>query len=209
MSSLLKIFANPSLAETLSLFLVNPEEEFYQFEIAQKTAKALIQIQRALKTLEEVGLVSSVRRGKMIYYKIVKNHPAFEDLKRLFLKTIALGEGIRQALLPLHDKIYLVFIFGSVARGDENMESDIDLFIVAELTLRELSKALSPLSKGLHRELNPIIFTPQEFQKRISQKDHFLVEVMNSPKLWILGNENEFRQMAKGRKTQTSSHNKR
>lgn len=204
MSSLLKIFANPSLAETLSLFLVNPDQEFYQSDIAKKTRKGLIQIQRSLKTLKEVGLVSSERRGKMVYYKIVKNHPAFEDLKKLFLKTIALGEGIHQALLPLSDKIYLVFIFGSVARGDENMESDIDLFIVADLTLRELSKALSPLSRGLHRELNPIIYNPQEFQKRILQKDFFLIEVMDSPKLWIIGNESEFRQMAKGRQTKTS-----
>lgn len=200
MTSLLKLFANPSLVEILNLFLMNSEEEFYQSDIARKTGKALIQVQRALKTLTEIGLVSSVQRGRMMYYMAIKTHPAFEDLKSLFFKTIGFGEAIRQALSPLHEKIYFVFIFGSVARGDESVESDIDLFIVADLTFRQLSKALGPLSRQLQRELNPIMLDPNEFQKKIREKDHFMIEIMSSPKLWIIGSESELREIIKSGK---------
>ncbi len=200
MDPILKLFANPTLVKILSLFLVNPEEEFYQADIAKKTDKALMQVQRGLKILKEIGLISSIQRGRMVYYKAVRTHPVFEDLKKLFLKTIALGEGIHQALAPFQKKINLVFIFGSVAKGDESVDSDIDLFIIGDLTLRELSKSLIPLSKRLQRELNPVVFGQSEFQKRISEKDHFLIEVINSPKLWIIGNEHEFKQMVKRRK---------
>jgi uncharacterized protein len=204
MNPILKLFANPTLAETLSLFLLNPETEFYQSDIARKTQKALMQVQRALKILKEIGLISSVQRGRMMYYRAIRTHPAFEDLKNLFLKTIALGDSVRQALKPLRDKILVAFIFGSIARGDESIESDIDLFIIADMTLRELSKALGPLSKKLQRELNPVVFAQREFQKRLSEKDHFLIEVLSSPKLWIIGNENELKQLAKGRKAKVS-----
>lgn len=204
MNPLIKLFANPSLVEVLNLFLLNPEEEFYQSDIAKKTDKALMQVQRALKILKEIGLISSKQRGRMVYYKAIRSHPAFDDLKNLFLKTIALGESIRQALTPLSKKICSAFIFGSVAKGSESLDSDIDLFIIADFTLRELSKALSPLSKKLRRELNPVIFNSQEFQKRISEKDHFLLEIISAPKLWIIGNENELKQLVKGRKAKAS-----
>ncbi len=204
MSSFFKLFANPGLVEVLSLFLLNPEEEFYQTEIANKTEHALMQVQRALKTLKELGLISSVQHGKMVYYKALRGHYAFEDLKSLFLKTVAFGETIRRELAPFQSKIHAAFIFGSVARGDESLDSDIDLFIFADLTLREFSKVLGPLSKKLGRELNPVIFSTAEFQNRISQKDHFLVELVSSPKLWIIGNEDHFNQLVKRGKVKTT-----
>ena len=200
MTPFLKLFANPSLAETLGLFLLNPEEEFYQSDIVKKTGHALMQVQRALKILEEIGLISSVKRGRMVYYKVVRTHPGFEDLKKLFFKTIGLGDSIRKGLMPFRSRIDAAFIFGSIARGNESIDSDIDLFIVADLTLRELSKALGPLSKDLQRELNPVLFSQDEFLKRISDKDHFMTEIVNTPKIWIIGDENEFKNMVERRK---------
>jgi predicted nucleotidyltransferase len=205
MNPFLKLFANPSLAETLGLFLLNPEEEFYQAHIVKKIGHGLIQVQRALKILEEIGLISSLKRGRMVYYRAIRTHPGFEDLKKLFFKTLALGESIRKALMLFHSKIYWAFIFGSVARGDESTDSDIDLFIIADLTLRELSKALGPLSKELQRELNPILFSREEFLKRFSDKDHFIIEVTNAKKIWILGDENEFKNMVKEEKLKVHS----
>src|SRR5262249_19559533 len=102
MSPLLQLFANPPLVKTLGLFLMNPEEEFYQTDIVKKTDLALVQVQRALKTLEKIGLISSVKRGRMVYYKAIRTYPGFGDLKNLFFKTISLGENVRNALMPFH-----------------------------------------------------------------------------------------------------------
>jgi predicted nucleotidyltransferase len=118
----------------------------------------------------------------------------------MLLKTVALGDAIRLALTPLDNKIRYAFIFGSIAQGTESVDSDIDLFLLGDCSLRELSKALSPLSKKLKRELNPVLFGLSEFKKRLSQKDHFLLEVMSKSKIWITGDEDEFDQMVGGRK---------
>lgn len=200
----LKLFANPSLAVTLSLFLMNPEDEFYQSDIVKKTGHALVQVQRAVKILEEIGLISSERRGRMVYYKAVRYHPGFEDLKKLFFKTITLGENIRKSLDQFHKKIEWAFIFGSVAKGNESADSDIDLFIIADLSLRELSKVLGPLSRELRRDVNPILLEKDEFIKRIMENDHFITEVVLAPKIWLIGDENEFENMVKRRKAKNS-----
>lgn len=204
MSPFLKLFANPSLAETLGLFLLNPETEFCQSAIVKKTHHALVQVQRAVKTLEEIGLVSSERRGRMVYYKAIRSHPGFEDLKRLFLKTIVIGDCIRDAFGPMAEKIDWAFIYGSVASGQESADSDIDLFIIADLTLKELSKALGPLSRNLGRELNPILLKKEEFLKRVQNNDHFVAEIVNVSKIWLIGDEDEFKNMVKRRKNKSS-----
>lgn len=200
MNPVVKLFASPSLVDVLSLFLQNPDEELYQADIVKKTSKALMQVQRVLKTLQEVGLVSARSCGRQIYYKVVKSHPVFEDLKQLFLKTFALGDEICDALTVLGNKIQYAFIFGSMARGSESLESDIDLFILGEVTLRELAKVLNPLSKKLKRELNPILFGLKDFKKRLSMNDHFLIEMTLTSKIWLVGDENEFERLVKRRK---------
>ncbi|HEX4840087.1 MAG TPA: nucleotidyltransferase domain-containing protein [Rhabdochlamydiaceae bacterium] len=201
MKSLFKLFANPSLVETLGIFLTNPDQEFYQMDIVKKTGHLLIQVQRALKVLVEIGLITSEKRGKMVYYKAIRTFPGFEDLKNLFFKAVGLGENIRTALDPVINKIDFVFIFGSVAKNEESITSDIDLFIIGKISLRELTKFLSPLGRDLQREMNPVVFDPLEFQKRVLNKDHFLEEVIDSKKIWIIGSENEFKKLVKRRKT--------
>lgn len=199
MNPIVKLFSNSTLVDVLSLFLQNADEEFYQADVVNKTAKSLMQVQRALKTLEEVGLISSSRRGKLVFYKAIKRHAIFDDLKKLFLKTVAIGDSVRQAIKPLSNKIKYLFIFGSLAKGVETIESDIDLFVIGELSLRDLSKAIGVLSRKLTREINPVLFSISEFKKRLSQNDHFLLEVITNPKIWIVGDESEFDKMVKGR----------
>ena len=61
--------------------------------------------------------MTKTKRGNRVYYKAERMHPAFEDLPRAVLKTVALGEGLREAQAPLAEQVKLAFIFGSRARG--------------------------------------------------------------------------------------------
>lgn len=191
LSSLAELFPNPTLVEVLSLFLLHPDEEFYQRGIAETTGNALLQVQRALKRIERTGLVTRTKRGNMVYYKAELLHPAFEDLKRVFLKTVALGDVLREALAPLADRVKLAFIFGSLAKGRESAQSDIDLFLVGELSLRETTKILGPVTAELGREFNPVVYSPEEFKKKARENHHFITEVIKGPKIWLIGDEEE------------------
>jgi predicted nucleotidyltransferase len=197
LSTLAELFPNPALVKVLSLFLLHPEKEFYQRDIAETTGNALLQVQRALKRIEHAGLVTKTKRGNMLYYRADRMHPAFEDLKRVFLKTVALGDVLREALSPLTEKVKLAFIFGSLAQGKETAQSDIDLFLVGELSLRELTKVLAPVFSELGREVNPVIYHLEEFLEKAGGKHHFINEVIRGPKIWLIGNEDELAKMAK------------
>jgi predicted nucleotidyltransferase len=196
-SSLAELFPNPALVEVLSLFLLHPEKEFYQRGIAEATGNALRQVQRALTRIEHAGLVTKTRRGNMVYYQAEMMHPAFEDLKRAFLKTVALGDALREAIAPISTRVKLAFVFGSLAHGEENARSDIDLFLVGELSLREITKLVGPFVSELGREFNPVVYPLEEFKKKVKEKHHFITEVMRGPKIWLIGSDDELAHLVK------------
>jgi predicted nucleotidyltransferase len=113
----------------------------------------------------------------------------------LVLKTVGLVDFFRQALQP-DPNIKLAFVFGSIARHEERGTSDVDLMVIGEIGMRQLSGLLSRVSGQIGREINPHIFRRNEFLKRKRSKDHFLMQVLESPKIFIIGNENEFAELA-------------
>ena len=197
MSSFFQIFANQALGEILCFFLMHPSQEFYQSNIAKETGKALIQVQRTLKTLEQTGLISSEKRGRMIYYRAIPSHPAFEDLKKAFIKTICLGDFLREAVDKYRKKIDFAWVFGSVARGEENKESDLDIILVSNLSLKQISPIVDHLLKHLKRELNAVFIRPDDLIKKFHQNDSFIKEIISKPKIWILGDDHELERLLK------------
>jgi predicted nucleotidyltransferase len=197
MSSLAALFPSPVLVDILCLLLIHPEEEYYQRSFAEKTGHSLAQVQYALERIEEAGLVGKEKSGNRVYYQANTAHPAFNDLKQAFLKTVALGDVIREALKPLKKRIQFAFVYGSIATGNEQPNSDIDLFLMGEATLKDLSGIIADLSERLKREINPVSYTQESFLSRLVDTDRFATELVTTDKIWLIGDEHEFRRLAR------------
>jgi len=191
MSSFLELFSNQSLAQVLCHFFLNPYEAFSQARIVRETGKALIQVQRALKRLKKIGLIFANQKNHKTYYKADPSHPAFEDLKKAFLKTCGIGDLLRQSAHAQGERIDFAWIFGSVARGEENRESDIDIILVSDLTLEQISHVIAPLSRSIKRELNMVFLTPSDLYRKYHSEDYFVRELVKQPKIWLVGDDHE------------------
>jgi predicted nucleotidyltransferase len=99
----------------------------------------------------------------------------------------------------LAEKVKLAFIFGSLAQGKKTAQSDIDLFLVGELSLRETTKVLGSIMPELGREFNQVVYPTEEFQNKARENHHFIAEVISGPKIWLIGNEDELANLAEGR----------
>src|SRR3989304_4246658 len=62
---------------------------------------------------------------------------------------------------------------------------------VGSTTLREVTKYLGPVGRALGREFNPAVFPPREFRKKVAEEDHFIREVLEGAKIWLIGNDRE------------------
>lgn len=197
MYSFTNLFPSKSFVDILCMFVMHPQEEFYQTMIAKSTECAIVQVQRALKRLESAGLINKSKSGNRIYYRANQEHPAFEDIKRALLKTVLFGETLKKALKPKESKIAFSFIYGSTAKGTESKQSDIDLFVIGDVKLRDISTILGSLGNEIGREINISAYSQKDFEKKIKEGNNFIKEVISSPKVWLFGEQNEFEKVGK------------
>jgi len=193
-----ELFSSKARIEILKLFLFNPDNSYYQRQIATLTNQSIRGVQREVKKLEKISLIEESLDGNRKYYKVNKTCPVFENLKRIFLKTVGIGEVLRKGFKK-SNVIKLAFIYGSYARGEENFSSDIDLFVVGKIKARELSSFLAKFKREMGREINYSIYSLQEIKRKISQQNHFLNAILKGEKIFIIGDENELKKAIKSR----------
>jgi len=176
------------------LFGVN-DEALHMREIERRSGLSIGTIQQETKKLLHLNLILKRKDGNRIYYRANKEHPLYAEIRGLVLKTVGLADFFRNAL-KVNPNIQFAFVFGSLARNEENDKSDVDLMIIGEITMRQLTALLSGVSDHIGREINPHILMVREFLKRKSTKDHFLTQVLDSPKIFVIGNENDLAELA-------------
>ncbi|MBU4555742.1 MAG: nucleotidyltransferase domain-containing protein [Actinobacteria bacterium] len=190
MASIETIFATPTLAAILAVFARDPGRTYIQKELVDETGGSLYLVQRELKRLEQTGLIARETRGRQVEYTANAQHPAFAGLRDVLLATIALGDRLRDALTGLKG-VRLAFLFGSVAAGIDGPESDLDVFVVGDLGLREVAASLVPALRDVGREPNIIIMSETELRERIARKEHLVSTVLAGPKVWLVGDDDE------------------
>jgi len=196
MSLLSEILSSKIRADIFRLFFGVSDNELHMREIERRSGYAIGTIQSELRKLLRLDLVSKRKDGNRTYYRANKDHPLFLDIQRLVLKTVGLVD-ILQNKLTKSQEITIAFVFGSIARQEEMAGSDIDLVVIGHLGLREITALLSGLAEKVGREINPHVFTVKEFKKRIARKEHFITQVLDEPKIFIFGDENELKTMAR------------
>jgi len=193
MATLDKILSSKARAAIFTILFGVGQRELHLREIQRKSGYAVETIRKELQSLEELGLVIKRRDGNRLYFASNIKHPLFNEIRNLVIKTSGLQEILHKALNL--QNIEIVFVFGSVALGEETAESDIDIFIIGELGLREISKLLKGPSDILGREINPHLMSLNEFITRKQKGEHFVNKVIQSPRIMIIGSEDEFKRM--------------
>jgi DNA-binding transcriptional ArsR family regulator len=182
----------------LAATLVQPEKAWYVSELACRMGVPASSLQRELHDLSEAGILKVHRQGRMVYYQANRDSPVFPDLRGLLLKTAGLVDVLAQALKPIAAKLQTAFVYGSIAAGAEESESDIDLMVVGQVAPADLALPLRRAREHLGREINPTVYTPAEFDSKQKAGDPFLKQVLDKPRLFVLGNKDELGKVAGG-----------
>jgi DNA-binding transcriptional ArsR family regulator len=182
----------------LAATLVQPEKAWYASELAQRLGVPSSSLQRELQDLTEAGILKTHKQGRMVYYQANRESPVFSDLRGLMLKTAGLVDVLAQALKPVASKVMTAFVYGSIAAGGDDSNSDIDLMVVGEVSPQDLALPLRRARESLGREINPTVYSPAEFNRKRAAGDHFLTQVLDKPRLIVLGNKDELGKVAGG-----------
>jgi predicted nucleotidyltransferase len=175
----------------LGLLFSHTDESYYLREIVRKTGGGHGAVQRELAHLLKLGLVTRAARGREVFYQANRASPIFPELRGLIIKTVGVADVLREALAPLADRVQVAFIYGSFAKGEETAESDVDVMIVGEVGFAEIVSALHPAQDRIGREVNPSVFAPDEWRRRVADQDHFITAVLREEKVFLVGNERD------------------
>ena len=183
----------------LGVLFGRPERSFYASELIREAGTGSGAAQRELAKLEESGLIVTRRIGHQKHYQADAASPLYSELRSIVLKTVGLAEPLRAALKPLSAHIRVAFVYGSVAKATDQSASDIDLMIVSDgLTYGEVFGALERVTRSLGRKVNPTVYTVAEFGKRARTENAFVTRVLEQPKLWVIGSEDDLSVAAGG-----------
>ena len=174
----------------LAVLFGTPGRSFYANEVIALAQSGTGAVQRELASLSEAGLLTISKLGNQKHYQANASAPVFAELRGLVLKTVGLADVLRAALAPLGGQIDMAFVYGSIARQQDTAGSDADVMIVSStLGYGEVFGALEGATVSLGRKVNPTLYTPADWAKRIAQDSAFVTRVLQQPKIWLTGNE--------------------
>ncbi len=182
----------------LASTLLDPERSWYLSDLAKHIGVPPSSLQRDLANLVAAGILSRREEGNRVYFRPDRSCPFLSELTGLLMKTAGLKDLVSEALHPFRSRIKVAFIYGSVARGAERSESDLDLLIVGDVSLAVISPSLRKLEENLSRPVNATVFSPTEFAEKVAKAHHFLRSVLDKEKLYVVGTGHELEE-ARGR----------
>jgi predicted nucleotidyltransferase len=176
----------------LALIFMHPDRSFYMRQIVKVLRSGTGAVERELSKLEQSGLVCVEKIGNQKHYRANRNAPIFEELQGILRKTIGLHDPLKAALAPFSDRIKAAFVYGSVAAGRDTARSDIDLMVIGDdLTYSDIFASLQDAESTLARPINPNIMDIADWKKRQSSETHFITNITNAPKIFIVGSEED------------------
>lgn len=143
--------------------------------IAKRAGVGLTSAKRVVDYLADCRLVKRTPLGRMILCELDRDNVLVRHLKA----SLSLGRihevGLIEELLKKNPAILSVVLFGSVARGTDMSNSDVDIVIISrsKVSFNEIKS-----EKALDREVSWMQFTPSQWKAKARDDKAFYDNVV-------------------------------
>jgi len=168
-----------------------PARWWYLTELANALGTSPSSLQREVDALASTGILEKRVDGRRTYYRAHANSALFDELRGIVRKTMGVPAEVHAALAPLARRIALAMIYGSVARGTDRTDSDVDVLVVSDhVMLEELYRRFARAERKLGRKVHPALYTVEEFRRK-RNSNPFLKKVLAGDRILLIGNEDD------------------
>ncbi len=176
----------PGIQRVLGATLSRPEQSFTLQELLRLAASGRGSTQQQIDRLVQAGVLQEEpRRGRQRSIRANKSFALYAELSSIARKSFGMAELLLSALQPFAAQIDQAFLFGSVVKGTDTHQSDIDLVVVGTAPLLELNDALHQAEQFLARPVHLSLYDPAEWTALL-KSDPVLAQIANGPKLMLL-----------------------
>jgi predicted nucleotidyltransferase len=191
MTMLVDLFGSRLRSKVLAWLFTHPDQRYFGRELHSLLQEDQTNLSRELARLAETGILVCKVEGRQKYYQANDKCPIYEELKGLVVKTLGVTDVLRHALASLTERIKVAFVYGSFASGKQNLNSDVDLMVVGDVSFGDVVAATSPKQLKLGREINPTVYSEDEFRQKVKTGHHFLTAVLRDPKIFVVGDDHD------------------
>lgn len=132
-------------------------------------------VQEALKAVTQLGLVSTRTIGRAGVHTVNEDHVSVPHLRALLDPIAALTDTVREGV---GDDVEAVILFGSIARGEANITSDVDLAVIAPAGWDGRTDLEDAVRTRLGNDCDVLVFTPEDFTRLPATGEPVVREVL-------------------------------
>jgi uncharacterized protein len=195
-SSPLDPLISKSMQGVLASTVLQPDRSWYLSDLAKHLGVGPSSLQSSLAALVKAGILTRRKEGNRVYFQADPDCPFLLELQGLIEKTAGLVDVLQEAMAKLKKRIAVAFIHGSVARSAEKSASDVDLIVIGNLGLADITSVLEKAETRVDRSVNASVYTPEEFSRKLAAKNHFLTSLLEKEKIFILGGHHDLEKIA-------------
>lgn len=186
------VLFSPVQQRVLALLFGQPGRSFQSAEVIALADSGTGAVHRQLVRLADSGLVTVTRVGNQKHYQANPDSPVFSELHGLVVKTIGLAGPLEEALAPFRDRIQVAFVYGSIAKGTDTAQSDIDLMVICDdLAYSDLYGALQEAEATLGRRVQVSLATVAEWLRKLAAGNPFVTKIQAQPKILLIGSADD------------------
>lgn len=190
MASLQDFIISKVRIKLLEVFLKDPQDMFYIRELTRKIGEEINAVRRELIHMQSVGMVKDEHRGNRIYYTFNKNYLFHKELMSMIGKTTGLGLALTKAA-PKLGKLKFAMVSGRFVRHMPRAKDTVDLLLIGELIMPQLTQVVKEQESVLSREINYTVMTEAELLYRKTHNDPFISRILEASRIMIVGDEEE------------------
>lgn len=190
MASIQDFVVSKVRVKLLEVFLVDPEEMFYIRQLTRKIDEEINAVRRELIHMQSVGMVKDEKRGNRIYYTFNKNYLFHKELMSMVGKTTGLGVALSK-ITPKLGRLKFAMISGRFVRHMPRAKDTVDLLLIGDLIMPQLTEFIKEQEAKLSREINYTVMTEAELLYRKTHSDPFIARILSASRVMLLGDEEE------------------
>lgn len=173
-----EILGSGTKIRLLRLLSTHPDREFTTRELALAVGQSLGSVHPALRQLWDARAVVTRRVGRSRVVRINRAHPLYPAMAALFREeSSALTRVAREFadILP-RQGVESAVLFGSVARGESDARSDVDVLVVVGDPRKgsAVQKAAATILDRYDANVSPLVLTSAEVRRRLKAFDPLL-----------------------------------
>lgn len=191
MNSLQDFMISRVRVKMFELFFSNISEMYYVREITRKTREEINAVRRELDRMLDAGILKSEQRGNRLYYFLNQRYVYYQELQQMVAKSVGLGKKVRKYRRKLGSVSFVMFSAKFIQRMQPR-QGEVDLLVVGDVVLPELEAMIKEEEKTIGREINYAVFSDEEFEFRKTRRDPFIMDVLYSSRVMVIGSEADF-----------------